>query len=53
MPNDFIGAITADPDADALHYGVKGMKWGVRRPRSVLRKEAAKRSEAPAAVKKP
>ncbi len=43
---DYLGAIFAKP-GDKVDYGVKGMRWGVRRPRSVLRKEAAKRA-APA-----
>lgn len=30
MTRDFIGAVVAD-DGDLAHYGVKGMKWGVRK----------------------
>lgn len=52
MSRDYIGAISADPK-DKLDHGVKGMKWGVRRPRSVLRKEAAKRSDTSDAPKGP
>lgn len=37
---------------DLKQSGVKGMKWGVRRDRSTLRKEAAKRGESKPVVKK-
>jgi hypothetical protein len=40
---DYIGATFAKK-GDKLDFGVKGMKWGVRRDRATLRKEAAKRS---------
>lgn len=54
MARDYLGAVFASP-RDGQWYGVKGMRWGVRRPRSVLRKEAAKRasSESSTAPKKP
>jgi hypothetical protein len=48
---DYLGAVFAKP-ADKVDYGVRGMKWGVRRPRSVLRSEAAKRSAAKPSEKK-
>jgi len=48
---DYLGAIFAKP-GDKVDYGVKGMQWGVRRPRSVLRKEAAKRTSRDAGTKK-
>lgn len=41
--HDYIGALKVEP-GDKEDSGVKGMKWGVRRDRSTLRKEAAKRA---------
>ena len=49
--NDYLGAAFAKPD-DKMDFGVKGMKWGVRRPRSVLRTEAKKRATATKASEK-
>ena len=43
MANDYIGALTSEP-GDKEDSGVKGMKWGVRRDRGTLKKEAAKRA---------
>lgn len=52
-PNDYIGAAKAK-NSDVLHYGVKGMKWGVRsnskitvtRSKSIAPTRARKREEA-------
>lgn len=33
-----------DPDAYLEHYGIKGMKWGIRRPREVLARLSGKKS---------
>lgn len=45
MANDYLGAIFRKPK-DKVDYGVLGMKWGIRRDRATLRKEAAKRSSS-------
>jgi len=52
MPNDYLAARFKEP-GDKEDSGVKGMKWGVRRDRKTLRKEAAKRSATTPQVKKP
>lgn len=42
MPLDnFIANIQETADGDALHFGVKGMRWGVRRSKTELAKAAA------------
>lgn len=51
MPKDYLAMRKAEPK-DAKQYGVKGMKWGVRR-RSGELKEAAKQRQATATIKKP
>lgn len=40
---DYVGMIV-ESDEDGEWYGVKGMKWGVRKERSQLRAEAAQRA---------
>lgn len=44
-PPDYVAAIFSAPE-DAEHYGVKGMKWGVRRSSAQLRSAATKRTES-------
>lgn len=45
QPNDYLGVIVTKP-GDAKHYGVPGMKWGVRRSRKE-RAAAAAKNDAP------
>lgn len=52
MSKDYVGALTKEP-GDKEDSGVKGMKWGVRRDRKTLKKEAAKRAATSPEVKKP
>lgn len=35
-----------DGTCELYHYGVKGMKWGVRRNRSMIEKPAAKKGRS-------
>lgn len=39
-------------DKELSHYGVPGMKWGVRRSQAQLDKAASRRSNSPAAKRK-
>lgn len=43
--HDYLGALFKEK-TDAEHYGVKGMRWGVRRSSAQLRSAAAKRGES-------
>jgi hypothetical protein len=52
MVKDYLSLHQRDPE-DAVMSGVKGMKWGVRNPRSVLRARAAKKATASAPSKAP
>ncbi len=47
MSSDYIAAFKAST-RDVLHYGRKGMRWGVRRDRATLRAEGPPKSSAPA-----
>lgn len=49
MP-DYLAVLRSESE-DALHYGVKGQKWGVRRSSGELKVASTKREPAPAAKK--
>lgn len=42
----FKAFLAENPDLDLTHYGVKGMKWGVRRSKKQLAKAAKKAKKA-------